>query len=69
MNQVRGLLGEFGIVVPQGVVQIRKALPCILEDAENGLTDLSREIFSDCQEQLIALTTRIDEQDEPLPTV
>jgi transposase len=37
VNQLRGLLSEYGIVVAQGREQMRKGLPFILEDAENGL--------------------------------
>src|SRR5688572_30472923 len=36
-NQIRGLLSEFGIVIPQGIHHIAKHLPDILEDAENDL--------------------------------
>jgi len=35
VNQIRGLLGEFGIVVPVGIAQIRRALPRIFEDTEH----------------------------------
>ena len=37
-NQIRGLLGEFGIVLPQGIGQLRRRLPEILEDSKNGST-------------------------------
>lgn len=43
VNQIRGLLAEYGIVIPQGVAKVRHALPRILEEAENGLTMLARE--------------------------
>src|SRR5438874_7698707 len=36
-NQIRGLLAEFGIVVPQGARNIEARIPDVLEDAENGL--------------------------------
>ena len=36
-NQIRGLLGEFGLVIPQGLVNIAKRVPEILEDASNEL--------------------------------
>jgi len=52
VNQIRGLLGEFGIVVPQGVNKLRERLPGILEDVENGLPGLGREIFESLLEQL-----------------
>ena len=35
-NQIRGLLSEFGVVIPKGVRQLEQQLPEILEDAENG---------------------------------
>ncbi|MFX5668595.1 IS110 family transposase, partial [Acinetobacter baumannii] len=41
-NQMRGLLMEYGIVVAQGIQQLRKKLPLILEDAENELSDYTR---------------------------
>src|SRR6202158_4873770 len=36
-NQIRGLLREFGIVIPKGIGHIAKRLPEILEDGEHGL--------------------------------
>lgn len=37
-NQLRGLLSEYGIVLPQGKHTLRTQLPLLLEDAGNGLT-------------------------------
>ena len=59
VNQTRGLLAEYGIVLPQGVNQVRKHLPCILEDADNGLTSLAREVFADLYEHLQAVDEHI----------
>jgi transposase len=39
INQVRGLLAEYGIVLPQHPGQVRRGLPTVLEDADNQLTD------------------------------
>ena len=41
-NQLRGILGEFGIVAPQGIGKLRCALPLLLEDAQNRLQPLLR---------------------------
>jgi len=41
-NQIRGLLGEYGIVIPIGFAALKQRLPLILEDAENTLTPVSR---------------------------
>ena len=45
-NQIRGLLTEFGCVIPKGRGHVRKYVPEILEDAENGLSGMSRELFA-----------------------
>jgi transposase len=44
-NQIRGLLGEFGCVVRKGRWRMEAALLRILEDADNGLPAMSRELF------------------------
>lgn len=63
-NQIRGLLGEFGVVVPKGVASLRVQLPQILEDAENALPALSREVLADLLEQLRELSARIQQYDQ-----
>ena len=67
VNQIRGLLGEFGIVVPKGVARLRRELPGILEDAENDLTDLAREVLCGLLEQLHELDARISAYDQQDP--
>lgn len=41
-NHIRGLLNEFGIVMPQGCAALKQHIPLILEDAENGLSEMFR---------------------------
>jgi transposase len=41
-NQIRGLLGEYGIIIPKGISQVRSQVPEILEDAENNLSSQMR---------------------------
>lgn len=62
-NQVRGLLSEYGIVVAQGVRRLRTSLPTLLEDADNGLTVASRELFHELYHQLVWLDERIGVMD------
>lgn len=45
-NQIRGLLSEFGVVMPKGIRYLQRQIPDILEDAENGLSSTSRELIS-----------------------
>jgi len=44
-NQIRGLLAEYGIVIPQGICHIATHLPDILEDGENGLPGVFRQLI------------------------
>ena len=62
-NQIRGLLAERGIVIVQGITKLRKRLPTIVEDLENKLTPLSREVRRELYEELIALDERIARAD------
>ena len=64
VNQIRGLLGEYGIVARQGVAVLRKALPEILEDAENGLMSDFRALLSGLREDLVYLDERVRAQDQ-----
>lgn len=41
-NQIRGLLNEYGIIIPQGIEHLRRHIPLILEDADNELSELMR---------------------------
>lgn len=42
-NMIRGLLAEFGVVMPKGFAALKREIPLILEDAENGLPHSFRE--------------------------
>jgi len=66
VNQLRGLLGEFGLVVPKGVARLRRELPGILEDAENGLPALAREVLAGLLEQFHDFDTRVTAYDRQI---
>ena len=66
VNQVRGLLAEYGIVLPKGVGAVRKGLPDILEDADNGLTMRGRELFADLLEELRLLDERFKHSEKQI---
>ena len=65
-NQIRGLLLEYGIVIPQGIRHVRKQLPLILEAADNGLSDLFRELLHELYEELVHLDKRLDGLEQKL---
>jgi transposase len=60
-NQIRGLLAEFGMVMPAGIGCIERKLPEFLEDAENGLSEVSRALFSRLLEHFRALNRQVQE--------
>lgn len=49
MNRMRGLLAEFGIVVPQGTQVLRERLSDIFEDASNELPGMARLVLQRAQ--------------------
>ncbi|XGA79321.1 IS110 family transposase [Halomonas sp. CH40] len=65
-NQIRGLVGEYGIIAPVGIQQLRRALPRWLEDAENGLTDSFRILLNGLADDLRHLDDRITALDESI---
>ncbi len=68
-NQVRGLLSEYGIVIPKGVNQVRKALPLLLENAENSLSRLFREMLSELYDEMVHLDQRIAATERKLAAI
>ena len=68
-NQIRGLLMEYGLIIPQGIYNIKKRLPSILEDGENELSNIGRNFLSDLLDQLDATTVKIDEYEELIKNI
>ncbi len=58
-NQIRGLLMEYGLVIPKGIAHIRKAIPMILEDADNGVTFLFRDLLRELYDEMVHLDERV----------
>jgi transposase len=62
-NEIRGLLGEYGIVVAKGIAPLRRGLQLILDDGENQLSGLFREMLGEMAERLKLLDQRIRQYD------
>lgn len=58
-NSIRGLLGEFGIVIAQGICHIAERLPGILEDGENGLPGSFRQLIQRLGDHLKVLDLQV----------
>jgi len=59
-NQLRGLLAEYGMILPQGIRTVRQRIPALLEDADNGLSDLFRQLLAQSYQHLQELDHHID---------
>ncbi|MDK1367425.1 IS110 family transposase, partial [Klebsiella quasipneumoniae] len=55
INHIRGLMAEYGIVLRKGATELRRKLPELLEDAENGFTPQMRELLQRQYQRLAAL--------------
>lgn len=65
-NQLRGLLAEYGLILPKGINVVRRRLPALLEDGENGLSDFFRRLLAQSYRQLQELDAHIDVYGEEL---
>lgn len=58
-NQLRGLLMEYGIVIPAGLHRLRRALPNVLHTATDMLPTLVRSVVQELQTRLHDFDERI----------
>jgi transposase len=66
INQLRGLLSEFGIVLPKGRYQLRGRIGAVLEDACNAIPGLARRVFADLNVHIGELDQKILAYDREL---
>lgn len=60
-NQIRGLLAEHGIAIPQGIGHIAKRVPEIIEDGENDLPSSFRLLIQRLVDHLKELDRQVGE--------
>jgi len=66
-NELRGLLHEFGFVIPQGINKIMTKLTEILD--EEGLSQLSYRTFSELKEEFLENDKKIKELEQRLKII
>lgn len=69
VNQARGLLGEYGLIIPRGIHHVRSHLPTIIADEHNELSGLMRRNLASLYESLCFLDRQITEQESILKTI
>ena len=62
-NQLRGLLSEFGLIVPQGMARLMKEVKGVIADEENGLPVLMRHLAQRLLSHLLELDRQVQEID------
>ena len=68
-SQIRGLVGEYGISIPQGKAAFKRRIPEILEDADNGLSDRFRRLLREAWYQFQELEAHLQTYDQELARV
>jgi transposase len=68
-NEMRGLLAEYGIVLPLGVHKLSKEIMLVLADANNNLSDLIRGVIQNLYSELIALESKVSEYNAKLENI
>jgi len=68
-NQIRGLVAEYGLVAPKELEHLRRALPCWLEDVENGLSERFRRLLNGLWGDLRTLDARMAELDREIAVI
>jgi transposase len=66
VNEVHGLMAEYGIVIPKGVAKFRQAVIAKLETEQDKLTPLSQEMFGKLVEEFVALEKQLAYYQEKL---
>ncbi|CAM3618015.1 transposase (fragment) [Xenorhabdus nematophila ATCC 19061] len=66
INQIRGQGLEYGIAIPESAHKVEQCLPDHLENAENDLTPLSRELFQELLRELKEQQQRLKVPDKRL---
>ena len=69
VNEIRGLLSEYGMIVPQGISKFRRLIVPTLEAGQAQLTPCSRELFRQLYEEFLALDQRLASYDEQLTAI
>lgn len=69
INQTRGILLEFGIFLPISINAFRREVPLLLEDAENDLSTVAREIVAEQYADLLQLDTKVQRYEKRINKV
>jgi transposase len=67
-NQIRGLLSEFGLIIPQGIAHISKLVPEMLDNAGDEVPGVFRELMQRLLDHLKDLDQQVGELERQIRT-
>ena len=68
-NQIRAMLAENGIVIPQGAGNVRSQLPILIDDPRNDLTCIIRQLLTSHMDTVRFLDDQISQLDKQLQAI
>lgn len=66
INEMRGLLNEYGVIIPAGAKKFRKLIPEILIDENPDLTTFFRDMLAELFQELLSADQRIETMDRKI---
>ena len=69
VNQIRGILREYGVFMPVGITRVRAQLHEVLEDADNELTPMTRQLLAEQATFLRELDCRVGDCDRRIQSI
>jgi transposase len=69
VNEIRGLLCEYGIVLPQSITKFRALIVSKLQNEQAKLTALSTEVFWQLYDEFLSIEKRLAYYDEKLAAI
>lgn len=68
-NEIRGFLSEYGIILPQGVVQVRRELPGLIERESERRSILWKQTNEALYQELVRVDENIERCDEQIKQI
>ncbi len=65
-NKIRGLLGEYGVIVPQGIAYVTQRVPQLIDDATNELPGVFVQLIARLLEHLRELNRQVEEIEQQI---
>jgi transposase len=69
VNQIRGLIAEYGVVLPKGIQNLRSQLPAVLEDGDNQLSPTIRALLHELYQELNHVDQHVQTYTHQLKTI